>query len=148
MATKNPFRIKINSIKYHYGQRAADHFEANPFCLTCREKRIACLSVHHVHGKAVDVFETLCANCHLLHHAKRTRNYTYEDYCKEHEDITDYQDSIMCRNAMICGRFLKGDSQADISREFNISSGSVSHIIKNFKLNTPNWQALTSLPQY
>lgn len=50
-----------------------------PFCERCPEKRLVCLSIHHVHGKQEDVFETLCHNCHASYHAADSGNITYEE---------------------------------------------------------------------
>lgn len=82
MATKNPWLKKLQDIKYNYGELASNHLKAHPVCKVCYERRIACLAVHHVHGKSVDVFETLCCNCHAIRHANYSV-YTFDDFNKE-----------------------------------------------------------------
>jgi hypothetical protein len=71
MPTTDPWIRKLIDLRYRYGAAAGDYFEANPVCevAECAEDRIAVLNVHHKHGKAVDEFQTLCFNCHMLEHA-------------------------------------------------------------------------------
>lgn len=67
---------KLAWIKRQFGQPAKDYFIAHPVCERCGEKRLGCLHIHHVNGKAHDDFETLCANCHAVEHYGE---WTYED---------------------------------------------------------------------
>lgn len=68
--TKDALKIKLNTIRWSYGALAYAHFSANPVCSSCGEDRLVTLAIHHVEGKSVEKFDTLCHNCHAVHHAK------------------------------------------------------------------------------
>jgi hypothetical protein len=80
---QNPMRRKIKDIRHLYGSNAADHFSQFPQCKQCGEVRIVCLTIHHVGGRSIDAFDTLCLNCHALVHAHRAGAYTAEDFRAE-----------------------------------------------------------------
>jgi hypothetical protein len=67
---------KLGWIKKRYGAEARSHFEQNPLCEVCFEKRLACLAIHHIEGKNVESFRTLCHNCHAVEHGSE---FTFED---------------------------------------------------------------------
>lgn len=74
------FVSKISWIKAKHGAAAKEYFLTHLECEDCEENRLACLSVHHVHGKSYDIFEVLCRNCHALRHGGYA---TAEDGYKE-----------------------------------------------------------------
>jgi hypothetical protein len=84
---RNEARRKLSNklawIQKRYGQEARAYFLACPFCERCPrdrpETRIACLAVHHPHGKTVRKFETICHNCHAVHHGS---SFTVKDCLK------------------------------------------------------------------
>lgn len=78
MAYKSVFLKKCSYIKANYGIEAVEHFKKYPYCQRCPEKRLACLTIHHMHGKKVKKFKTLCFNDHVLGHAHKAGEATYE----------------------------------------------------------------------
>jgi hypothetical protein len=76
---------KIRRICSQYGSEAEAYFHKQHCCETCGEDRLACLSVHHVHGKSLNQFEVLCHNCHTLLHTGEVGRLTYEQLqsCQE-----------------------------------------------------------------
>lgn len=71
---------KLWFIEKHYGAAARAHFVEHPECDRCPEQRLSCLAVHHREGKLVEEFETLCHNCHAVHHGS---SLTFEDCSTE-----------------------------------------------------------------
>lgn len=59
---------KLAWLRVRYGEDAVDHFLAHPACEECSEARFAALAIHHPEGREVDLFQTLCMNCHSVHH--------------------------------------------------------------------------------
>lgn len=59
---------KLAWLKINYGEAARLYFVEHSRCERCPEDRLSALSVHHRQGKHVEDFETLCHNCHAIHH--------------------------------------------------------------------------------
>lgn len=117
----DPFLGKIQELRYRYGDREAEHFKTHPFCENkkCEEKRIAALTVHHIHGvKNSDEVKTLCFNCHMILHANAGQ-FTYEDHLarvKAKQDFLEKRKQFhlklvkaweVCRNTRQVGRDFK-----------------------------------------
>lgn len=85
MATKDPLKRKLHDIKHKYGQGAVLYFIKNPTCERCLEARLVTLSIHHVKGKSIDEFETLCFNCHMLLHSTRSGEATFKSCMSKEE---------------------------------------------------------------
>src|SRR5690348_1297669 len=71
---------KLRHLKKRYGGVAKEYFLAHPYCERCGNRFLACLGIHHKEGKKKQFFETLCANCHAIHHSAP---YTFEDVERE-----------------------------------------------------------------
>ena len=70
---------KMTRIKAAHGSKALAHFINNNICELCGEDRVACLEIHHTHGKKREVFKTLCSNCHVLEHTtKKYKKLTFK----------------------------------------------------------------------
>lgn len=81
---KSPLKRKLKDLKYKYGELAVEYFLSKPVCEVCGEERLVVLNIHHVHGKKVNEFKTLCFNCHMIEHNPSISNVTYSS-CKDEE---------------------------------------------------------------
>lgn len=127
--TKSPFKRKLTGIRYLYGDSAAKYFERHPQCETCGEKRIPCLNVHHEHGKKVDLFKTLCANCHAIYHA-RSGHFTVEHEKTFEQGKAAISRALKIRNTQIVLAYKQGKSLRQIAGLFGISHVAVFRALK------------------
>lgn len=133
MATNNPWLLKLRDIKYNHGEKAKQHFIENSVCKTCCEDKIACLTTHHVYGKAHEVFETLCYNCHMLLHATKTKNYTAQQYKQYVFKCSMILEKRNQRDTAILDLLNKGMLQAEISQELGITIATIKGVIQRKK---------------
>ena len=126
---KDPFLRKWHDLKYLYGPEAAEYFKCNPRCQNCPERRIAALTVHHTKGKAFNEFETLCFNCHMIHHAKN-KTFTYEDHLKFVQSKVDKPKIYQERYEKITARWKELKSARLTGEEFGISHTAVFYALK------------------
>jgi hypothetical protein len=126
---KNPFLRKLHDLKYAYGSEASDYFKNNPRCQRCPEERIAALTVHHTKGKNVNEFETLCFNCHMIHHS-RHKNFTHEDHLKFIENKAKKPLVRKERYEKITARWKELKSARLTGEEFGISHTAVIYALK------------------
>ena len=75
-------------MRYNYGEEEAEYFKNTPYCESCPEERLATLCIHHVYGKTVKKFKTLCHNCHALVHATKMGHVTYKQLLKQNGFLT------------------------------------------------------------
>jgi hypothetical protein len=79
---------KIKDIRYKYGESAVKYFIKYPTCEICDENRLIVLNIHHIEGKKIDKFKTLCFNCHMIEHYEERSKDTYNsciEKCKTNE---------------------------------------------------------------
>jgi len=134
---KSIFRRKLGYLKYNYWQKAKDYFEKHYVCEKCWEQRLWCLTLHHTEWKKVDKFQTLCFNCHMIHHAGRSWEETFEtDLMKDMERMkieADKKFRIKNRNNRIIKYYEAWITTRYIAKEVGISHVSVSYIINDYK---------------
>lgn len=133
MASDNPWLLKLRDIKYNHGEKAKQHFIENSVCKTCGEDKIACLTTHHVYGKAHEVFETLCYNCHMLLHATKTRDYTAQQYKQYVFKRSMMLEKLRTRDAHILECINKGMTHLEVSQELAIPISTVKGVIQRNK---------------
>ena len=121
---KDPFVRKWHDLKYLYGIEAADYFKAHPACQHCPEKRIATLTVHHTKGRQINEFETLCFNCHMIHHAKH-KTFTYEDHLKFVDKKQDRLNETQEMYDKMAKRYSELKSLRLTAKEFGVSTGPI-----------------------
>jgi DNA invertase Pin-like site-specific DNA recombinase len=109
-----------------------------PFCERCPEKRLVCLSIHHVHGKQEDVFETLCHNCHAAEHAGNSGTITMEDELKWVEEKKKKEEEQKERNNKIIKLSSEGLSIKDIASLFNLSRECVRKVVSKTESTEPS----------
>lgn len=126
--TKNPFVKKTTSIRYKYGQKAAEYFEAHPKCEKCTEVRICTLNIHHRHGKSVEEFETLCFNCHMAYHAN-DGDFSYGDHLNRKETEKKAADTMLQRDLEIIKTWKETNSLRQAGRKLGISYNTVRNAI-------------------
>jgi hypothetical protein len=98
-----------------------------PKCEECGEGRLAALTVHHLEGKHIKAFKTLCFNCHMLEHSK-TPNYAAADYFTEFLSKTKLIDD---RDTYILSLHFAGLSLRSIGRLVVLSHVRVGEIIRD-----------------
>jgi len=116
--------MKLIGLRFNYGQAAHDHFAEFPSCQDCGEKRIAVLTVHHIHGRKVDIFRTLCFNCHMLEHSS-TPDFTYADHQKHLRKKELARQALEARTDEMVKLKKKGLSLRAIGRELKVCHVSV-----------------------
>jgi hypothetical protein len=129
MPSKNPFTRKLHDLRYLYGAAAAWYFRQHPVCEHCGEKRIAVLTLHHLYGKAVNIFRTLCFNCHMAVHSDSPA-YTNQDYLDHLRAAKDDQDARDIRKIRILKSREDGLSLRAIGVIEKISHVRVGHILR------------------
>ena len=86
--------------------------------------------------KEIDKCDVLCANCHVLEHSDID---FYEKYRREIEDkVINYKEiqSKIDRD-IVMEMYNNGTKQIDIAKYFNASKGTISDIIKKYKVSKP-----------
>lgn len=124
---------KLKDIRYRHGNEAVSHFLSFPYCQCCGEDRIVCLSLHHVHGKHTNEFETLCHNCHAIYHAHNSGHTTYSDEQKRIEKQNKEKENREDRNRKIYDLYKKDFTLKEVGKLFGISESQVSRIVKKKK---------------
>lgn len=127
MPVRNYIKRKCNYLTNRYGKNAAEYFLNFPKCEKCGEERLACLAVHHKHGKKVDEFQTLCFNCHMVVHAKKSGNLTFKDV-QQKEDHKKKLKNL--RNKQIVDLALLGKTTREIGKAVGVSNAWVSIVCK------------------
>lgn len=136
MAYRSVFLLKIAYIKHEYGPSAAEYFRSHPFCEDCEEKRLACLTIHHVNGKKEEVFRTLCFNCHMLTHATRSKSETYEDYLQLVEKQNKVKNDRFERDKKIIEFLKEGWSLREIESKTGVGYVTVFGISKKYNIRS------------
>lgn len=122
---------KLTGLRHNYGNAAADYFLVNPRCEDCGEDRIVVLTIHHLHGKKVDEFRTLCFNCHMLTHSKH-KNYTYDDHVKHLEQKEAKKRIATGRQMRMVKMRDEGMSLRDIAKQMHISHIAVKNTLDKY----------------
>lgn len=133
---KDPFLRKIQELRCRYGDREAEHFKTHPYCENkkCGEKRIAALTVHHVHGvKNSDEVRTLCFNCHMIHHAPVAGNFTYEDHLVRVKDRQGFLESRKEFHLKLVKAWEECGNLRKVGRDFGISHNAVRNAVLKYR---------------
>lgn len=136
MAYRSIFLLKIAYIKNRYGQEATDYFISHPFCENCPEKRLACLTIHHVNGKRYKVYKTLCFNCHIIVHATRSKSETYDDYLKLVQKQNEEKRQRQVRDKKIIKLIKQGLSLREIAPLVNVSHVIVHEVSRKYNVRS------------
>lgn len=130
---KSCFKRKLADIKHRYGNEAVKHFVSFPYCENCGEKRIVCLAIHHIKGKKINEFQTLCLNCHIFVHSPKCKNFTYENEVKLEKQKEQKKLYISIRNSKIISMTKKEHkSTRQIAKEIGLSHVTVWNIIQQY----------------
>ena len=136
MAIRNPFLYKIAYIKNNYGQAAYDYFVSHTACESCGEERLACLTIHHLYGKNIEKFKTLCANCHAVVHATRLKSMTHKDHLKIVEIKQEEKHRRDERNQKIIKMIDKGLSLREVAKKTGVSHVTVYEVSRKFNIRS------------
>lgn len=77
MTSQCTLRRKLKDIRFKYGVNAYVYFIKYHVCQNCSEARLVVLNIHHISGRKVDEFKTLCFNCHMFEHNKNRKEETF-----------------------------------------------------------------------
>ncbi len=123
----NALKKKINYLRYNYGQPEADYFLNNPVCEECLEDRLVLLAIHHVHGKNIDKFKTVCLNCHMLEHTPKSKHHTYKSCMQEQSAKLDKMET---KKALVLRLLDQGVSLRNIIGIANTSMHIINQVMK------------------